>query len=199
MKNVELFLSDESKYKQAEKEELDTLYKRFLETAKVSSLFKNDSWKIHEISVCEDAVTKIIEQIRRRKLYFHIYHDINDLNELKETALYCFWILKLQPFYWRKKCEENPNYELNAKIALHFFTQGLTLYADEKTKKDNKNIVLRANFTNSIIDNLYYSFRFRDWSKEALMDLAESLIFERPAVPDQQETANNRQIYRRGG
>jgi hypothetical protein len=33
------------------------------------------------------------------------------------------------------------------------------------------------NLSEKSIQALYYSFRYRDWSKEAMMDLAESIVF----------------------
>jgi hypothetical protein len=95
-----------------------------------------------------------------------VFHNVNGLNELKEASLYCFWILKLQPFLWLTT--DKPNYQLNARIALWIFTFFLHFYATQKGKK--------INLSNDAIQNMYYSFRYRDWSKEALMDSAENLI-----------------------
>jgi hypothetical protein len=58
--------------------------------------------------------------------------------------------------------------ELNAKIALYLLNNMLLYYA----KKNKK----RVNISNSLSKNIYYSFRFRDVSKEAIMVLAESMI-----------------------
>jgi hypothetical protein len=185
MNNIESFLNlNDYKYKKAEKVELDTSYEEFLVNSKIPALIKEA--EIFCVGVCENSVNKIIEQVRKRKLYFNIYHDIKDLNELKETALYCFWLLKLQPFFWKGACENKPNYELNAKVALRFFTRGLKFYVTEMNKKserENLSSKFYVYFTGSVIKNLYYSFRFRDWSKEALMDLAESLVVETQAIP----------------
>jgi len=190
MKDLQLFLDDNSKYKKAEQNEIDDQYKKFLTNINFSSFFKPED--VFEIGVCEDVVTRIIDQVRKRHLYFRIYHHINDLNELKEAALYSFWILKLQPFFWRKKNDDKANYELNAKAALLFFTSGIKLYADKKTKhskEKGENIIFKPNLDDgNVVQNLYYSFRFRDWSKEALMDLAESLIIKiKPTTSDQKE------------
>jgi hypothetical protein len=174
--NIDDLIDREYKYIKAGEEELNELYGKFAKgISDVPSILKEEA-TIDDIGICEDTIIKIIEQVRKRKLYFHIYHDINGLNELKETSLYCFWILKLQPFFWRKKCENKPNYELNAKVALHLFIKGLKLYMDEMNKKNKSQTKFNIHITESIIENLYYSFRFRDWSKEAIMDLAESFV-----------------------
>jgi len=201
---LQLFLDNNSKYIKATQNEIDNRYKEFLTNVDFGSLYKNKSWVVHEIGLCENAIIKIIDLVRKRHLYFHIYHDITELNELKEAALYSFWILKLQPFYWEKQDNDRANYELNAKVALLVFTSGIKLYADKKTKrskKDGENIIFKPNLDDGdVVQNLYYSFRFRDWSKEALMDLAESLIIKiKPTISNPQENLqNNVQIFRNG-
>jgi hypothetical protein len=119
-----------------------------------------------DLCICDYTMFEIIERIWKRKIYFQVFHNVNGLNELKESSLYCFWILKLQPFAWMN---DKPNYELNALIALWLFTNGLKFYAAKVRKK--------VNLSKNIIENLYYSFRFRDLSKEAIMDLAEIMVF----------------------
>ena len=61
-----------------------------------------------------------------------------------------------------------PPNELNPRIALYLFNSVITYYA----KKHNR----KANISDFLYKDLYYSFRFRDISKEAIMALAESMI-----------------------
>jgi len=56
------------------------------------------------------------------------------------------------------------------KFALGIFCSGVRFYA--ATKK------VKSNWTQRIIEDLSYSFAYRDWSKESIMDLAQSLIIE---------------------
>jgi len=161
MKNIEDYtkyekMSDEQKIKMAEK------FARYLGNL-------NDLLGINatEVSYCENVVYEIIELVWKRKVYFQVFHNVNGLNELKEASLYSFWVLKLQPFLWLNT--EKANYELNAKIALRLFINGLHFYSAKSAKT--------LNLSEYAIQNLYYSLRYRDWSKEALMDLAESLVF----------------------
>jgi len=115
------------------------------------------------------AFAEIVERVFKRKIYYHVFHNINGLNKLKEISLYCFWIIKLHPFSWitHHKTSET-DYELNVKMALNFFQQGLSLYA----KENNKTFVL----TSTILQELYYSFRYNDLSKEAIINIANILI-----------------------
>jgi hypothetical protein len=185
MPDLEALISDNHKYKKAEKEELDGLVTEFIEACCATTLFDSEEARMG-IGVDKKVMAKIVEQVRKRKLYFYVYHDIepiNNLNELKETALYVFWLLKLQPFFWRREnADSRHNFELNAKVALMFFLNGLALYAKNKTDRAQEtcqSAVYRVALIENeqdILNKLYYSFRYRDWSKEALMDLAESLI-----------------------
>jgi hypothetical protein len=86
------------------------------------------------------------------------------MGELNEGSLMCFWILKLNPFHYNGIS----NNILNTKIALCLFMSMLH-YHTQKGK-------IKLNITETIVNDIYYGFRFRDLSKEAIMILAESLI-----------------------
>jgi len=109
-------------------------------------------------------IYEIITRVEKRRVYFHIYYG-GDLGELNEGALICFWIMKLMPF----KHAAISNATLNSKIALTFFFNILFYVAAKNGKKVNTN--------GHLVSNLYYSFKYRDLSKEAIMALAESLLF----------------------
>jgi len=87
------------------------------------------------------------------------------MGELNEGSLMCFWILKLMPF----EHEDFPNIELNVKIASCLFINIFRYVAKKRGR--------RANIKGDTIDYLAYAFMFRDLSKEAIMALAESLLY----------------------
>jgi len=43
-----------------------------------------------DVFVCDYTMFEIIERVWKRKIYFQVFHNVNGLNELKETSLYCF-------------------------------------------------------------------------------------------------------------
>jgi len=197
MNCLEQYIQDNHKYRRFRKDAPEDraiaqkLFNKFLDACSATDLLKSEVEKTN-LAYEKDAVIEIVERVRMRKLYFYVYHDFDspeDLNELKETALYTFWILKLHPFRWRddyfaQQPEPLDNYELNARVALSFFIKGLKLYAESKTQEAAQTaqkasyIVSVARSSSDIVQTLYYSFRYRDWSKEALMDLAESMIIK---------------------
>jgi len=118
---------------------------------------------ITNIDTSDSVMIEIYERIEKRRIYFHIFYNCK-MGELNEGALMCFWILKLTPF----SHPDIPSNELNTKIALYLLNNMLLFYA----RRNNK----RVNISESLNSDLYYSFRYRDISKEAIMALARSLI-----------------------
>jgi hypothetical protein len=110
---------------------------------------------------------EVIERVEKRRVYFHIFYEGCKMGEMNEVSLICFWILKLMPFYSSKMS----NLELNAKIAVHIFTNMLAFVQKRMNKK--------ANINKQLLNDLYYAFRYRDLSKEAIMLIAEGLLHTR--------------------
>ena len=108
-------------------------------------------------------LANIIDLIQRRRIYFHIFHDI-EMGELNEACLLCFWILKFNPFCYAM----NPEININFVFALALFTRAVNKTALKRHKK--------ANFTKEVVTHLKHAFKYRDLSKEAIMAIAESLI-----------------------
>jgi hypothetical protein len=136
----------------------------------------------------ENTFLEIVERVFKRKIYFKVFHSVAETSLLKEISLYCFWILKLQPFAYKqvKTIEDKgkTNYELNAKMALSLFTKGLAAYANENGK--------RVNIASpDILRDLFYSFRYDDLSKEAMICLAKSLIIDEQSIINFPQKAAN--------
>ena len=117
--------------------------------------------------ICVDYETmfEIVSRVEKRRVYFHIFYDGTQMGELNEGALICFWILKLMPF----KHSTIANSTLNAKIAYSFLLN-LLFYIASKTGK-------RVNVKKAVMEQILYAFKYRDLSKEAIMALAESLLY----------------------
>jgi len=116
-----------------------------------------------DIQFSKEVLAEIINRVEKRRIYFKVFYK-SILNELNEIALFCFWIAKLKPFFCKT------DYMMNDKIAIFYFFHRL-----DKTSHDSKK---RLNLTRRIIKIISYDFRYRDISKEALMTIAESLIYE---------------------
>jgi hypothetical protein len=122
------------------------------------------SHAINDITANMNIIYEIAERIEKRRVYFHIFYDVN-MNELNETSLLCFWILKLHPFFSNSVQTDI----LNAKIAVYLFFTAASYSANATNK--------HINMADRLVENIYYAFRFRDLSKEAIMAIAESMIY----------------------
>jgi len=119
----------------------------------------------NEILVCQETLYEILTRVEKRRVYFHIYYDGKKLGERNEGALICFWILKLMPF----KHDTIPTSTLNVKIAYTFFINMLYYEAAHSKRK--------VNVKSDLLTNTLYAFKYRDLSKEAIMAMAESLLY----------------------
>jgi len=141
-------------------------------------IFKINIPDVPALNFSNDSITTIVTQVWKRKVYFRVFHDgVRSMNEIKEAALYTFWILKLQPFYIPEQFESKN--KLNVKIALKILLNGVAAFVRGKNKDltdTDKANRYDFNFSGSMIEGLYYSFKYRDWSKESLMDLGERLV-----------------------
>ena len=142
----------------ARRELLDNFLVTLERHARVSGI----DWE--NIKASNDRLIEIIERVEKRRVYFWVFHGVQ-MNEVKEAALYCFWLLKLKPFYLEN---HTPNREVNACLAFGYFFNTLLLV----TKKREIKFPLSANTTKDI----YYAFRFHDLSKESLMAIAKMIV-----------------------
>ncbi|MDR2727999.1 MAG: hypothetical protein LBB56_02615 [Chitinispirillales bacterium] len=175
----------DSTYKDLSVNQINYLFSKFVDHVKKSYSYYTSN---QELDWCKNDVLKTVEQVWKRKIYFRIFHNgVTEMNELKEVSLYCFWILKLQPFFLRGEYLGNTDStsRFNAAIALRVLIHGLKIYSNNMNKKEadeakrnpqHKKQIFKPNINKSMVYNLHYSFHIRDWSKEALMDLCESLI-----------------------
>jgi hypothetical protein len=123
-----------------------------------------ESNMVGDITADMNILYEIAERIEKRRIYFHIFYDVN-MNELNEVSLLCFWILKLHPFFSNSVQSDI----LNAKIAVYLVFTAASYSATASNK--------HLNTADRLVENLYYGFRYRDLSKEAIMAIAESIIY----------------------
>jgi hypothetical protein len=129
--------------------------------------YTNDGSDWTNVKYSKGRLRFVIDMVEKRRLYFHAFHGGMDMGELNEACLHCFWILKLYPFFDAAV----PDIDVNRFFALELFTNAITYTANKRSPKG------QANFGPHVMDHLLHAFRFRDLSKEAMMALAESLIF----------------------
>ena len=115
--------------------------------------------------VCrKEILLDIIEKVEKRRVYFHVFHSIN-MSEQNEISLYCFWVLKLCPFFNKSK----PGHQINVAITFFTFLEMAHRVCLKTQKRMNP-------VSRKYAKDLIYAFQNRDISKEAIMLIAETIV-----------------------
>ena len=149
-----------------------SMEKQFDYFVKLSSIFSDylESQTIAEDKVCVDKrlINQVFIRIDKRKDYFIIFHDETYVNEIRETALIAYWILKFKPFNIMSDNVSDFKYNINCGFAAYLLLDAVSQCYKTKTGED---IALRDEY----IKKLMYAFKYWDISKEAMMLIAETL------------------------
>ena len=127
-----------------------------------------------DIEVVEDsmALAEIVRRVDKRKAYFSYFHKGMTINELKETSLYAYWIIKFHPFALSDK-----RYEASSKMA--YLNESFAIYLITGAVAGARGIRKLDFVEKSYGWKLCYSFRYRSLTMDSLMLLVESI---RPKV-----------------
>jgi len=118
-----------------------------------------------KIGVDKNSLAEIVNMVERRRVYLHIFHRIN-MSQYNEVSLYCFWILKFQPFFPADGNTKTSN-EINSIIAYRLLASCIGVTRRKHGKKSS--ICVKLN-------TITHAFRYQDISKESIMLLMASLI-----------------------
>lgn len=125
----------------------------------------------YQLELNRDLIMEIIKKIHQRELYFDFFHELQ-ISEFKEIALIAFWYIKLHPITIIKK---NPSVltidSVNEKLAVYYIVSGLRALL----KLENKPETPLDNLPKSYLDEVVYTFTYRDITKEALILLVGSM------------------------
>ena len=144
-------------------DEIEKLDSLLMDFCSASGLYDYD-----KVAVNQSAIRDIIVRVHKRKHYFKVFHNDMVTSEYKETALYCYWILKLRPLWIEPSVKKSER--INEKFALHLYISLLKKYNETFSEKDGIN--------KKHIRELLYSFRFRDLTKEAMILMLEPYYYK---------------------
>lgn len=138
---------------------------KLLEVIKVY-ISKDKNLEIDEIGCDFFSLSELVVRVDKRKDYFLIYHNQTQMNEIKESALICYWILKFRPFSYRGTKKKDHFFQINEIFA----TEVLLSAIKEVTKSSECHFSISSDYVRKLI----YAFRYWDISKEAMMLICES-------------------------
>lgn len=111
---------------------------------------------------------EIIRRCDQRNVYYYIFHDLQDICEYKDIALYCFWIINLKPFM---VINENANIYncANEMFALYLI---LTVIEGAFKQKYNEKFKYPSD---ARIKDIVYDFKYCSFTREAMIAFVETL------------------------
>lgn len=113
----------------------------------------------------------LFEVIRRsdeRNVYYYIFHELEDICEYKDIALYCFWINTLKPFMVINEDAQIYNCA-NEMFSLYLI---LTVIEGAYKEKFNKDFKYPSD---ARIKDIIYDFKYCSFSREAMIAFVETL------------------------
>jgi len=156
------------------KADYDKLERDMLDELRQFYTHRGYDWS--NVKCSKSRLRELIDMVERRRLYLHVYHHDEhgnpmQMGELNETCLYCFWLLKRYPFFDTSDTDR----DVNLILALELFNYGVHYTAIERRKQGGTDM---PNLRPHITKHIEHALKFRDMSKESLMALAESLLYE---------------------
>lgn len=146
---------------EAEVKELEILWNNFIKRYE-KTIYK-------DYLVDKDDLLEVITRVDKRKDYYYYYHDIDDgnMSEYKEVALKAYWIIKLKPFRMISPLSDLHNY-VNEQFALYLIFSILHI----ELQKEGYSLLLPKE---KYINDILYSMKYHDISKEAMIDIVDSI------------------------
>lgn len=126
------------------------------------------------IFVDSNIVYSIISKVHQRKSYFSFFHKLK-MSEYKEAALTSFWCIKLKPISVNPQVLDEQHKgefdSINERLAVYYILKTLRV----ALISHNINTDMLDSIPQKYLNELIYTFTFRDISKEAMIMLIESM------------------------
>lgn len=111
---------------------------------------------------------EVIRRCDQRNVYYYVFHELDDICEYKDIALYCFWINNLKPFM---VTNENANIYSCANEMFSLFLI-LTVIEGAYTKTYKKEFPYPSD---ARIKDIIYDFKYCSLSRESMIAFVETL------------------------
>ena len=120
-----------------------------------------------------DIIDAII-RVDKRRAYFLYFHGMK-INDEKKAALFAYWIAKFRPvkFIDEQLKKDKVHINVNEKLAINHLINALVAKGKIKPWDGKDGVSLDEN--NKFIKELCYSFRFRNFTIDSMIILAESI------------------------
>ena len=143
------------------------MLKKYVET--VSEINFSTDIELNKMLLGEAVV-----RIDKRRDYFVIFHDETEINEVKEAALWAYWIVKFKPI----RIKQDKLNQLGSEVRAHLehFNESFAvfmIYSAVAAEAEKCHVKFHVN--KEYTKKISYAFRYWHLNKSALMMIAESL------------------------
>lgn len=128
------------------------------------TLKTNVDYFVHKKNLFE-----VIRRCDERNVYYYVFHELEDICEYKDIALYCFWINTLKPFM---VINENANIYNCANEMFSLFLILTVIEGAYKEKFGDKEFKYPSN---ARIKDIIYDFKYCSFTREAMIAFVETL------------------------
>ena len=133
-------------------------------------LSEDDEYPDIDYRFSVDSLIGVVIGTHKRKVYYRCLHNM-EINEIKEAALYAYWIIKLKPFtIVDVRCIDEPGASaINELFALYVMSLALI---------ETNRLADLCDVTEGFLGELKFAFRYRDISMGSMLLLFESINSE---------------------
>jgi hypothetical protein len=131
-----------------------------------------------QYTVCGLDIIEAIIRVDKRLAYFRIFHNM-EINDCKKAALFAYWIIKFRPVKItdeRYKNRMGYNDQVNELFAIHYLLTALCGCGKVKLWDGHEGVEITMQ--NAYIEELRYSFRFRNFTIDSMIVLSDAINTE---------------------
>ena len=126
-------------------------------------LVLNKDYFVHQKNLYE-----VIRRVDKRSVYYKVFHELEKINELKRTAIFCYWVNTLKPFLVVK--EDCPIYNSpNELFVVYLIISAVRSAYDEVYPNQEFNYP-----DDERISDIVYNIKFCDFSRESMINFVET-------------------------
>jgi len=144
---------------------IDGLFK--MEPESLVRLFKHfaqdTGMDINDVSYSWDSLQGVVDRVQDRVMFYETLYE-GSISHSEVVCAYCFWILKLSPFFHVKL----PDYKINSVFAVNIFLDMIKVAVEASADK-------KKDFRQRYVDRLVYAFTYEELSIDALHAIAGAL------------------------
>jgi hypothetical protein len=131
-----------------------------------------------QYSVCALDLIDAFIRVDKRQYYFRVFHGM-DINDCKKAALFAYWLVKFRPVRIVDSRYINKlghNDLINELFAVHYLLS--VLCEEERVRLWDGSTGAQITLEHPYIKKLCYSFRFRNFTIDSMIVLADTINTE---------------------